>query len=133
VGHLLNYGLPADLCARFSENVHRPASLVNDAKAWLKVAMTYANWMWLPFNYPAAALIFGTGIGFAHAKGPAVVAAQEFGGKFKGRELARFVGREALQNSWMCMGFSGRDFFNGWTRNKTSGTTRRSALSSRTG
>jgi hypothetical protein len=42
--HLLKYGVLADLCARFSENVHRPVSLVNDAKAWLKGVMTYANW-----------------------------------------------------------------------------------------
>jgi hypothetical protein len=96
VGGLLDRGVPADLRWQFERLVCRPVRLQNDSEAWLRGSLRYAELMGERLAFPCLALIFGTGVAFAHAREPESIQAMEFRGSFCGNQIARFIGQDRL-------------------------------------
>jgi len=59
--------VPRDLQRRLENISNKPVLLVKDADAWTAGAATFARLTNKPFNFPAVALAFGTGVGFSVA------------------------------------------------------------------
>jgi hypothetical protein len=112
VGHLLQRGIASDLLASFQRRVTpTPVSLVNDAVAWIRGAVRYAKLACPAHEFPALALIFGTGVGLAVANSFDESRPQEFDGRFDGKHVAEAAEWKGTFNPWDVHRVLGKPFF----------------------
>lgn len=109
--HRSDLSIPESLRALFTERINKKVTMVKDADAWLLGATQYASLSQQNFDYPALALILGTGVGLSLTAD---------GRRFVSLELAAMpnqfdtlaeVATYGIEHAWLVHDVIGKPFF----------------------